>query len=68
MIRFSAQGAYLFIHRFFFDLRFHRLQGEYEREGRLSPEGARKGRLISKPNTVKAEAWLKGMYNDIILT
>lgn len=41
-------------------LRFHRLQREFEQDGRVSPEGARKGRKIIKPRTPKAEAWSKG--------
>lgn len=38
---------------------FYRLQREFEREGRLSPDGARKGRIMTKQSTLKAEAWLQ---------
>ncbi|XP_078346095.1 uncharacterized protein LOC144631526 isoform X2 [Oculina patagonica] len=41
---------------------FYRLQKEFERDGRYSPEGARKGRNMTKPSTLKAESW----FNDYI--
>ena len=44
----------------FLSCRFHRLLREYEQCGRTSAEGARQGREMSKPSTLKAESWFKG--------
>ena len=40
--------------------RFYHLQREFERDGRCSAEGARKGRQMRKPSTLKAEACFNG--------
>ena len=40
--------------------RFHRLQKEFECDGRYAPEGSRKGRQMRKPNTLRAESWFNG--------
>jgi len=40
-----------------YPFRFHRLQKEFECDGRYAPEGSRKGRQMRKPNTLRAESW-----------
>lgn len=40
--------------------RFHRLQKEFECDGRYAPDGSRKGRQMTKPNTLRAESWFNG--------
>lgn len=43
-----------------FCFRFHRLQKEFECDGRYVPEGSTKGRQMRKPNTLRAESWFNG--------